>query len=547
MKKVKSTKHSKCTKISKIMNDDTGTKKCVSCDQEKPKTKEFFYSNGKKGASAGFRSSCKLCEKARKDARPKKTYKPITSGRKICKGILCNGKKISVSKFNKDKSKIDGLQSICRNCQRSKARANITITDDLTKKCFSNKPTIISCSKIKPLNEFSKNPHGKFGYHNQCNKCRSKNRKRINVKPQKNGTKICKGSQCLKINQNGVEKNVKEFHSDKRNVKNGLQSTCKVCRKYDSVKHYSKLKNYCKLLIKDTKSNLKRKARQLKLEITVNDIEKLYNSQNRRCAISGIEMQHSYTISNDKKTHIKRPYNISIDRVDSNKGYTLKNIQLVCSIINRMKYKLKNETFIKFCDLVANFNIEDEPTHTKFEYSNDIKKYISTKYCDMRCNVDKRAKIVKIKISKDDILNLNIEQNGCCALSGVQLTYILGTKTKEQQHNFSRHNMSIDRKDSNGHYTIENVQLVCAAINYMKSDLSDGRFIELCKIITKHNSHEQKIIKRCENILKNSTIHETSNEYKNLINKQSTLTIHHLYPKVPLPSSIRDRMDALDR
>jgi hypothetical protein len=43
---------------------------------------------------------------------------------------------------------------------------------------------------------------------------------------------------------------------------------------------------------------------------------------------------------------------------------------------------------------------------------------------------------------------------------------------------------SIDRIDSSGHYTPENVQIVMAAVNVMKGELSDAVFLELCRQIT---------------------------------------------------------------
>ena len=46
-------------------------------------------------------------------------------------------------------------------------------------------------------------------------------------------------------------------------------------------------------------------------------------------------------------------YNISIDRIDSSKGYTKDNIQLVCASLNNMKMDLKNKHFIQLCKLVA--------------------------------------------------------------------------------------------------------------------------------------------------------------------------------------------------
>jgi len=46
-------------------------------------------------------------------------------------------------------------------------------------------------------------------------------------------------------------------------------------------------------------------------------------------------------------------YNISIDRIDSSKGYTKDNIQLVGSIINIMKNDIKEEDFLLFVSSIT--------------------------------------------------------------------------------------------------------------------------------------------------------------------------------------------------
>ena len=51
-------------------------------------------------------------------------------------------------------------------------------------------------------------------------------------------------------------------------------------------------------------------------------------------------------------SHIINPNNISIDRIDPNKGYTKENVQLICNRINRLKYTLSENDFFEICDLV---------------------------------------------------------------------------------------------------------------------------------------------------------------------------------------------------
>ena len=47
--------------------------------------------------------------------------------------------------------------------------------------------------------------------------------------------------------------------------------------------------------------------------------------------------------------------NISVDRIDSQKDYTIDNIQLVCQIYNYMKWDLKQDDFVKYCKHVVEY------------------------------------------------------------------------------------------------------------------------------------------------------------------------------------------------
>ena len=47
-------------------------------------------------------------------------------------------------------------------------------------------------------------------------------------------------------------------------------------------------------------------------------------------------------------------------------------------------------------------------------------------------------------------------------------------------------NISVDRIDSSGGYTRDNIQLVCMAVNQMKSDLDDNTFYDICAAIVRN-------------------------------------------------------------
>lgn len=74
--------------------------------------------------------------------------------------------------------------------------------------------------------------------------------------------------------------------------------------------------------------------------LTEEFLMKLNEKQNNRCAISRI------VFDNDKNK-------ISIDRIDSSKGYLMDNVQLVTFNVNRMKNNFKQEYFINICKKIS--------------------------------------------------------------------------------------------------------------------------------------------------------------------------------------------------
>lgn len=95
------------------------------------------------------------------------------------------------------------------------------------------------------------------------------------------------------------------------------------------------------------KSNAKR--RNLKVNININYLWKLFLKQNRKCALSGIELKFN--------THSKSYNgNASLDRIDNKKPYIRGNLQWVHKDINWMKQDFNEKYFIDMCKLIAKNN-----------------------------------------------------------------------------------------------------------------------------------------------------------------------------------------------
>lgn len=120
------------------------------------------------------------------------------------------------------------------------------------------------------------------------------------------------------------------------------------CIKNNSTKHSKTWKGYEDIsatLFKQIKWSAQ--ERKIQFELNMSQLWDLYINQNKKCALSGIEL-------NFPKSALDTSSNASLDRINSNKGYTIDNVQWVDKRINFMKYTLQSTEFIHLCNCVAN-------------------------------------------------------------------------------------------------------------------------------------------------------------------------------------------------
>lgn len=79
--------------------------------------------------------------------------------------------------------------------------------------------------------------------------------------------------------------------------------------------------------------------------ITIHDAWDKFISQNRKCALTGVELNMT--------SPVRSLRNASLDRIDSSKGYDKGNVQWVHKDINQMKSAMSEEKFIAWCKAVA--------------------------------------------------------------------------------------------------------------------------------------------------------------------------------------------------
>jgi len=96
-------------------------------------------------------------------------------------------------------------------------------------------------------------------------------------------------------------------------------------------------------------SSSKRRAKEKQMlhDLTLQDLNDIYNLQKGLCALTGKKMK-TVMGSGDLM--------MSPDRINSNRGYTRKNVQLTLSIANKMKQNLTTAAFVKLCKAVVEYH-----------------------------------------------------------------------------------------------------------------------------------------------------------------------------------------------
>jgi hypothetical protein len=118
-------------------------------------------------------------------------------------------------------------------------------------------------------------------------------------------------------------------------------TNCKTCAYKNAVKK----KRYQEISIGWFDAKKRRAAeRNKEWDITIEYLWRIYIKQGKVCALSGLPLDFDTDSENGT---------VSIDRVNNDKGYVKRNIQLIHKDLNYMKYVYDQKYFIKMCKLVA--------------------------------------------------------------------------------------------------------------------------------------------------------------------------------------------------
>ena len=114
---------------------------------------------------------------------------------------------------------------------------------------------------------------------------------------------------------------------------------CSICLENNCKRHRKK---YWYKYLAQKANNRKRKN---SIKLTEQIVLKIANDQNFRCALTNVKFDIE-----------SKWYKPSLDRIDSNKGYTKTNLRLVAWIVNHCRGNLTDTDFIDMCKKVSNYN-----------------------------------------------------------------------------------------------------------------------------------------------------------------------------------------------
>lgn len=208
------------------------------------------------------------------------------------------------------------------------------------------------CLEYKPMTSeyFYKRDNVKCGFSSSCKDCdKKKEKSRVRIKPfNEKGELYCQRCKTYKP--------VSEFYENASTTKNRkyYSCNCKDCeserhKEYRATHSTDDINTFFRDIATGCRGRAYRSDGKFGCTINKDDLIALYEKQNHKCALSGIEMT---TIKGSGKF----PSNASVDRIDPGKDYSLDNIRLVCNHVNMMRSNLSDENLLYYCKAIIEYN-----------------------------------------------------------------------------------------------------------------------------------------------------------------------------------------------
>lgn len=153
-----------------------------------------------------------------------------------------------------------------------------------------------------------------------------------------------------------------------------------------------------------------------------------------------------------------------VDRVDNCRGYSVENCVAACKMCNYIKSSYSVDDFVEHCRAIWDYTTNKKTNHRRILWHGPT---LTTLAEYLRSNA-RRSKDISFHLTETEYNEL---KRGDC--------YLCGRLSTSENMN------GIDRVDSNGSYTLENVKPCCYTCNKMKNEFELHAFLECCERIVK--------------------------------------------------------------
>lgn len=184
------------------------------------------------------------------------------------------------------------------------------------------------CKTSKPLTSeyFYKDSIHKSGFQKACKECQKKRNKKYTIE----------NSEYFKIKS-------KEYYKKENNPARYQKTKANFLKRKDEW--YKSVRGRLYDLLESARHRAKKN--NLPIDIDLEFLLELYEQQNKKCSLTGIEFELKRTEGEKVKY---TPFGPSIDKIEHNKGYTKDNIRLVCVMVNLSLNTFGDECFDKMCE-----------------------------------------------------------------------------------------------------------------------------------------------------------------------------------------------------
>jgi len=136
-----------------------------------------------------------------------------------------------------------------------------------------------------------------------------------------------------------------------QHVQSNSHRGCEKCSRFHTSKGHGSLSGEYWSIVKNGAN-----SRNLEFNITIKYAWDLFLKQDKKCALSDLDIEFEPNCVHNKKIDNRRKRTASLDRIDSSKGYVEGNVQWVHKDVNLMKNRFNEDYFIKICKLICKKN-----------------------------------------------------------------------------------------------------------------------------------------------------------------------------------------------